>query len=76
MEVWLNSTGHEAELCASEAEGVKKMQSLIAQRCAQGARISPPNLAPALGVRYVVTSARNGREEFWLSHVPESTRHD
>jgi len=72
MAVWLNMKGRDASRCASLAEGVEKMKGMIAKRSGQGAVITPHNSTVELNVRYVVTSAAYGTEEFWLSNTAES----
>jgi hypothetical protein len=74
MAVWLNMKDHDAELCASMAEGVKKLQGMLGMRAGEGGRVRPLNLNIQLDVRYRVTSIKHGTEEFWLSDEPESTR--
>lgn len=74
MAVWLNMKGRDASLCASVAEGVEKMKGVIAKRAGQGAQITPTNPTVELGVRYIITSAEYGTEEFWLSDSAESKR--
>ena len=72
MAVWLNMKGKDASLCASMKEGIQKLQGMIAKRSAEGGKVTPPNIAPALNVHYIVTSKDYGTEEFWLSDEPES----
>jgi len=74
MAVWLNMKGKDASLCASVKEGVQKLQGMIAKRSGEGTKVSPLNIAPALGVHYTVTSRDHGIEEFWLSDESESTQ--
>jgi hypothetical protein len=74
MAVWLNRTDHDAELCASMAEGVKKLQGMLGKRAGEGGRVRPLNLNIQLDVRYRVRSVKHGTEEFWLSGEPESKR--
>lgn len=74
--MWVNMTGKNAELCGSLAEGIKKLQSMIAIRSEQGAEISPQRIAPSVDVRFVIKSSRYGTEEFWLSDTAESQQGD
>jgi hypothetical protein len=74
MAVWLNMKDQEAELCASMAEGVKKLQAMLGKRAGEGGRVTPLNLTIQLNVRYRVASYKHGAEEFWLSDEPESKK--
>jgi hypothetical protein len=74
MAVWLNMKDHDAELCASMAEGVKKLQGVLGKRAGEGGRVTPLSLTIQLDVRYRVTSVKHGTEEFWLSDKPESKK--
>jgi hypothetical protein len=74
MAVWLNMKDQDAELCASMAEGVKRLQGMLGKRAGEGGRVTPLNLTIQLGVHYRVTSVKHGTEEFWLSGEPESMK--
>lgn len=73
MPLWLNMSNQNAELCYTNAEGVRKLENMLAIRRREGAKIEP-NVAAAEGVRYVVISERYGQEDFWLSEGPESKK--
>jgi hypothetical protein len=74
MAVWLNMRNQDAELCASMAEGIKKLQAMLGKRAGEGGRVIPLNIAFSLDVHYRVTSDKHGTEEFWLSDKPESKK--
>lgn len=74
MAVWLNMKDQDAELCASMAEGAKKLQGMLGKRAGEGGRVRPLNLTIQVDVHYRVTSDKHGTEEFWLSSEPESKK--
>jgi hypothetical protein len=70
---WLNMAGQDAELCFSEAEGLRKLDSMLAIRRGEGATIEP-NIRATGETRYVLTSTAHGVGEFWLSEEAESKK--